>query len=382
MLMSAIMPTQTEILTAHTVDIQRFATELLRTRIFPTLKDARKAAQLILLEYEELTGVTQINEISRAIRRELNPVLTESWDGVTEEMQQFSHLESAFVAGAIASANDLPPLRVPVNEQVDRFINRAIMSLNSGKRDNAGVWADFVRDNINSTVAAFDNQVKAGFSNGETVNQISRRLRTIEEGSLRGESEALARTGVQHYAVQARNAMANQNKDVIAREVPLIVFDNRTSATCLGIGSRYGQKGWPAGDSPVGYPPYHFNCRTAIVYLVNGQESLEGDRAAVGGKKGKSASESFESRQDKTDKKVRYRRQGDKSFKPGQIPASSNIDSWLRTQPRWFVESTLGSKKKTDAFLNGRLSLDKFTDLTGAPLSVSQLADLYPKYFD
>ena len=376
------MPTQTEILTAHTVDIQRFATELLRTRIFPTLKDARKAAQLILLEYEELSGVTQINEISRAIRRELNPILTESWDGVTSELQEFSHLEAAFVAGAIASANELPPLRVPVNEQIDRFINRAIMSLNSGKRDTAGVWPDFVRTNIDSTIAAFDNQVKTGFSNGETINQISRRMRTIEEGLLKSESEALTRTGVQHYAVQARNAMANQNKDVIAREAPLIVFDNRTSSTCLSIGSRFGQKGWPAGESPVGYPPYHFNCRTAIVYLVDGQESLEGERAAIGGKKGKQASESFENRQDRTDKKVRYRRRGDKSFKPGQIPANSQIDSWLRSQPRWFVESTLGSKKKTRAFLEGRLSLDKFTDLTGAPLSVARLAELYPKYFD
>ena len=376
------MPTQTEILTAHTVDIQRFATELLRTRIFPTLKDARKAAQLILLEYEELSGVTQINEISRAIRRELNPILTESWNGVTSELQEFSHLEAAFVAGAIASANELPPLRVPVNEQIDRFINRAIMSLNSGKRDTAGIWPDFVRKNIDSTIAAFDNQVKTGFSNGETVNQISRRMRTIEEGLLKNESEALARTGVQHYAVQARKVMANQNKDVIAREVPLIVFDNRTSSTCLGIGSRFGQKGWPAGESPVGYPPYHFNCRTAIVYLVDGQESLEGERAAIGGKKGKQASESFENRQDRTDKKVRYRRRGDKSFKPGQIPANSQIDSWLRSQPRWFVESTLGSKKKTRAFLEGRLSLDKFTDLTGAPLSVAQLAELYPRYFD
>ena len=376
------MPTQTEILTAHTVDVQRFATELLRTRVFPTLKDARKAAQLILLEYPEITGVTQLNEISRAIRRELNPILTESWEGVTGEMREFSHMEAAFMAATIASVNDLPPLRVPVNEQIDRFINRALMSLASGRRDTAGTWVDFVNQSISSTIQTFDSQVKAGFANGETINQISRRLRTVEEGLLQNESEALARTGVQHYAVQARNAMANQNKDVIAREVPVITFDNRLSATCLSIGSRYGQKGWPAGDSPVGYPPYHFNCRTAIVYLVNGQESLEGERASIGGKKGAAAAESFENRQERTDKKVRYRRRGDKAFKPGQIKADTWIDSWLRSQPRWFVESTLGSKKKTDAFLNGRLSLDKFTDLTGAPLSIAQLAALYPKYFD
>lgn len=372
------MPTQTEILTAHTVDVQRFATELLRTRVFPTLKDARKAAQLILMEYSEITGVTQLNEISAAIRRELKPILTESWDGVTGEMREFSYLEAAFMASTIASVNDLPPLRVPVNEQIDRFINRALMSLTSGKRDTVGIWIDFITGNINSTIQIFDSQVKAGFANGETINQISRRLRTVEKGLLRNESEALARTGVQHYAVQARNAMANQNKDVIAREVAVAVFDNRTSIRCVTISAKYGQKGWPYGESPIGYPPYHFNCRTVIVYLVNGQDSLEGERASIGGKKGKSAEESFENRQERTDKKVRYRRRGDKAFKPGQIPASTKIDKWLINQPRWFIESTLG-KKRAELFISGRISLKGFADVNSVPLTLEQMVEQNPK---
>ena len=136
------------------------------------------------------------------------------------------------------------------------------------------------------------------------------------------------------------------------------------------------------GRSPVGYPPYHYNCRTAIGYLAKGQESLEGTRAAVGGKSGEDAKEAFERRKDRTDGKVRFRGRRDSSiFDPGQVKADTKIDAWLKKQPKWFVESTLG-KERAQLFLKGDLSLARFTDMTGDPLTLDQLRRLDAEAFE
>ena len=372
------MPTQQEQVNAHTVDIQRFATSLLRAQIFPTLEAARKAAQLILLDYDEITGVTQLNAISRALRRDLTPILTEGWGETTEQMNEFAPGEAAFMAAVIASANDIPPLRIPTDEQIQRFINTSLMSLTSGSRERSGTWAEFVANEITKEIEAFNNQVKVGFSNGETVSQISSRLKTVQEGLLSVEAERLARTGVHHYAVQSRDAMARQNQDVITAKWYDIVFDNRTSSICMANNAR---NPYQIDDKTAPNIPAHYNCRSVWLYMVKGQDEPEGMRPVIGGQSGKQAKEDFEARQSRTDKKVRYRGRKDSDvFDVRQARANTKYTNFFLSQPVWWQNSTLGVAKAR-AVREG-FDVANLTDSFNRPLTVSELAELHPKYFD
>ena len=284
------------------------------------------------------------------------------------------------MAGAVATANDLPPLRVPTDQQIERFINTSLMTLISGQREQSGTWAEFTRQRTDSTIRTFDNQIKSGYSNGETVAQISARLRTVEEGLLRRESEALARTGVQHYAVQAREAMARQNRDVIASKWYDITFDNRTSTICIHNNSASAGNPYSI-DGPAPSIPAHFNCRSAYIYLVNGQTEPEGMRPVIGGKSGETAKESFEARESRTDRKVRYRgRRDSNTFDVRQARAKTKYQNFFLSQPIWWQNSVFG-EAKANAVREG-LPIENLTDMFARPLKLSELRDLYPKYFD
>ena len=185
-------------------------------------------------------------------------------------------------------------------------------------------------------------------------------------------AESIVRTAVNHFGTQGRLAFADGNSDVIEREIPIVTFDSRVSDTCISISANYGQSGWPYGKSPVGYPPYHPNCRTQIGFLLKGQTELFGTRQSVGGRKDGEAEENFDKRQKRSDKVIKYRGKNDKAFKSEQIPANTPIAKFLRDQPRWYVDEVLGKKKAT-AFLNGELSLGKLTDDDLKPRTVQQL---------
>lgn len=116
------------------------------------------------------------------------------------------------------------------------------------------------------------------------------------------------------------------------------------------------------------------NCRTAIVTLAEGQDAPDGTRAAVGGQD--DGAEAFERKQNRTNKKFKYRGKKDQDvFKVGQIPAGTNIDTWLRSQPDWYIESTLGPTK-AKLFREGGMKLSKFTDATQRPLTIPELREL------
>ena len=366
----------------HTLQVQRFATKLLNAEIYPSLSEAYRAARLILLDQEQITSISQLNKITREITKAVEAAQIPAWQAVTKELDGFAVYDSNYYANLISTTAGVA-LSVPADEKILSYINKSLMSLQSGNRVSAGLWGEFVKDSIGNVAETYNDAVKASFANNETIGQAVKRIKTATDGILQHDAEALARTGVQHYAVRARQAMAKDNANVIEREVPIVTFDNRTSFRCLGIGSKYGKKGWPVGEAPQGYPPYHFNCRTTLGYLVKGQKELEGNRAAVGGKKGEVAKDAFEGRKDRKRKpgKVKRRgRQDDKFFDPGQVKATTQIDKWVRNQPIWFQESLLG-KTRAELFRKGKMRLSKFTDATGEQLTIDELRAVDSKAF-
>jgi len=176
---------------------------------------------------------------------------------------------------------------------------------------------------------------------------------------------------LQHYAIQAREAMAADNLDILERRYYNTVFDNRRSLLCAG---RAG-KTWLLTDDNYPRLPAHFNCRSSWIFLLKGQDAPTGTMAAVGGKDTERAQEKYDNRSAASDKKVKYRGKRDADmFDPGQVSAKTGVDSWLRQQPSWFVEDTLG-ETRAKLFLDGKLPINSFTDATGRTLTLKELAE-------
>ncbi|MDP5205451.1 hypothetical protein ORI99_00100 [Alishewanella sp. SMS9] len=353
----------------HNLYLQRLASGLLRTNVYPTLEAAYKAARLIMLDHGEIKNLRQLNAVLKKVDASTVKITSAGLDEVTKELQAIAIYEASYYAalvGGYAGAT----LTVPGNKTIKDFIDTALMSLTSGQRVTAGLWGEFIGNQIASTAVTYNNAIKASFVNNESVSQAVARMRQATQGLLRREYETLTRTGLQHYAIQAREAMAADNLDILERRYYNSVFDNRRTLICAG---NHG-KTWLLTDESYIRLPAHHGCRSSWLFLLKGQKAPDGTMAAIGGKDTERAKEKYENRSERTDKKIKYRGKKDADmFNPGQISAKTGVDSWLRSQPGWFVQDTLGNKK-AKLFLDGKLPISSFTDATGRTLTLKELA--------
>jgi len=373
----------------HEVYLHRLATGLVNDYTTPNLQSAYKAARLILLDAETITSNTQLNKITSAVTAAIKPEAEVMWSGVTNELINMAAFEAAYQAKLFKDVYAVN-LDIPATEKITKYIDSSLMTLQSGQRVNSGVWAEYTAQNTSSLVNTYKNQIRAGYSDSETVSQIVKRLRNVTNGMLRNEAEALARTGMSHYSINAREAMMRDNESVITGRYFNSVFDNRRTLICSSYAAKQDNRKqpWGVNDPTAPILPLHFSERSNWLFLVNNQKRPEGTRAAVGGKQGEEAEERFERRENalnkrrdnpniegETSSKVKYRgRRDSDTFDAGQISGDTKVSAWLRSQPDWFIFSNLG-KKRGQMFINGELSLEKLTDFTGKPLTLKQLKD-------
>lgn len=353
----------------HNLYLQKLAAGIYNSDVYPSLEAARLAARALLLDAEELRSISQVKKLNAAIAREVNTIYGAGWDDATVSLEDTAYYEAEWQAAAIGAYTS-ETLKVPPYARIKSYIDRSIMSLHSGQKINAGVWADFVRGNKSSVVQQYNASVINGFQNGLTVNQIARDIKQVTDGVLSTQAETLARTGMAHYANGARDVMAEDNSDIIKKRVFSATFDNRTTLICRGNDG----KAWDMSDKTYPRLPLHFGERSSYYFVTDDSEIGQGRKAAVGGKT------------DGSDinprRKLKYRGKKDKDiFTPGQINASTTQDAWLRRQPRWLVESTLG-KTKAKLFLDGGLKIDKFTDMQGKTINLDQLRKLDANAFE
>lgn len=330
----------------HQVYLSRLAGGILKDDVYPSIFNAYENARTELAKFGDINSLQDLNRVNRAVTKAINEALDEGFTAATQSMNAIAVNEAAYQAAALTALGDAA-VTAPSESKVTRYVRDAIMTLESGRRTSSAIWPDYVKGYTESMSRQYNSIITSAYSESldagvmPTLNQISQRFRALNNELLRRDAEALVRTGVQHYAQQASNLMVQDNADIIDREIPVVTFDSRTSDICISLSARY-PNGWPLGKSPIGYAPYHYQCRTRILYLLKGQAELDGTRASKGAEGGK------------------------------QIEANTPFSKWLRGQPRGFIEETLG-KKRADLFLSGKLPLANLTDKYLNPLHISEL---------
>lgn len=331
------------------LQLQRFATYISNEYIQPTAQEIASEIGRILIGYDELPEAQKRQTLNQ-VRKYVSEKWGSIWVGFGNEITPVMDDEGQFMLDLYGDHTPedeelIPPRTLPPAN--------AVMSTTT----QAGVWADFVASNIDDTVKQVNAVTQSGVRDGATVDDMvrqlrgpyNRRTRQYENGVLTGKqvrrAESLVRTGVSHHVNGVRDRFAKDNQDVIQKRIFFATLDSRTTTQCLSNHLRE----WDIDDNSYPNLPLHFNERSVYIFKTPGVNPLSQKRPVQTGES-----------------------DGKREFE--QVSAKLTASAWLKRQPRWFVEETLG-KKRAQLFIDGSLSIDSMVDMQNRPLTLAELRE-------
>lgn len=199
--------------------------------------------------------------------------------------------------------------------------------------------------------------IRVGLVEGQTTNDIVRNIRGTKAANYadgvmeidRRGAEALVRTAVNFVGAEARDAVFEENGDIVDEWEWVSTLDN---ATCLECADLDGQT-FALGEGPS--QPAHIGCRCTKSPVLKGK--LRELQLAVSGTRASKGSD-------------------------GSTAVSGNLTygEWLGKQSASFQDEALGADRAA-LFRRGGLSIDKFTDRAGNTLTLDALRDKEPSAF-
>lgn len=303
----------------HAVGLQRYSAATVRKVLALVARvEGDVLARLATLDPESFTAqrLERFLTEMREIHREGYKAVTA---GLLSELEDLAAYEGDFTRRTLQSAveaNFTAPTRAQLVAAVNsrpfqgRFLREWMVGLDDGA-------ARRVRDAI-----------RIGFVEGDSIQQITRRIRgtaaaRYQDGILainRRGAEMVTRTAVNHTAARAREETYRQNEDVVQGVQWVAILDSRTSTVCA---SRDGNV-YEIDKGPR--PPAHPNCRSTTAAVVRGIPPAD---------------------------RTRY-------------------EDWLRGQPQSVQVEVLGAERAR-LFREGRLSLDRFVDRRGREWTLDEL---------
>jgi len=206
-----------------------------------------------------------------------------------------------------------------------------------------------------STQKALTQAVQQGVIEGETTEQIMRRIRGTKSNNFndgvmqttRRQAEAITRTSVQHITNQARTELFRANDDILKGLQYTATLDSRTSPICRALDGKV----FPLDSGAR--PPQHINCRSAMVPVLK-----TGRGSGI-----KNLPESTRSSMD------------------GAVPASTTYGKWLKSkgstpEGRKLQNEVLGVRK-AQMFRSGDVKIEQFVGKDLKPLTIKELEKKY-----
>ncbi len=311
----------------------------------------------------------------------INASRLKSWREVNEvwvrDMNELSKLEPVFTDGLLKTA-------VPVTLETVIPATALLESLVVTMPFEGRVLAGWSANVSSSDIQRIDAQIRIGMVQGESSQQIARRV--VGSASLNGkdgatqiarnQAAAITRTAVNAYSNAARRAYYVANEDIFRNELYVATLDSRTTPICRSLDGEV----FPLGEGPL--PPLHFNCRSLRIAVIDNnfigkrpaktstEKGLLREFTAQQGIKGVSSRAALPfGTKGKFDAFSRTRIRE----LTGQVPAKTTYQEWLGRQSAQFQDDVLGVTKGR-LFRRGDLPLDRFVNRNGDELTLSQLA--------
>lgn len=203
-----------------------------------------------------------------------------------------------------------------------------------------------------STRSKVTDAIRHGLTTGETVDQMVRRIRGTKaagfaDGVLqasRHQAAGIVRTAVNAVSTNARQALFEDNQDVVDRVEWVSTLDTKTSEICAALDG----KTFPVNSGPR--PPAHRNCRSTIVPVVKSWKELgiDGLKPFPGGE--------------------RHAR----AVFDGKVPASMKFPEWWKKLSVEEQNRQFGVGKAT-LLRQGRITFSQLIDQRLRPLTLQEL---------
>jgi len=199
------------------------------------------------------------------------------------------------------------------------------------------------------------SQIRLGASQGRTNAEILRSIlgtkaRNYKDGILatsRRNADAMVRTATQHVASTGRQALWEENSDIVEKYQWVSTLDRNTTAVCKSLDGRE----FELGKGPT--PPIHIRCRSTTIAVLNSKFDFL--------KQGRTRSAEF-----------------------GPVSGSDTYYDWLKDQSASVQVEALGPTR-AKLFKEGGLSPDEFAtlqlDRNFKPLTLDEMKGLEPEAF-
>lgn len=352
---------------SHQVDLQQYSSGVVR-RIIATLNrtDADLAAKIREALERVPTATTFSVERLDALLQSVRSVNIAAYDAVrrelTPELRQLALYEGMAQMEMFSST-------------IPRSLGLSYASVSSEQAYAAAMARPFQGRLLSEWMTGLEvdravrirDTVRMGFLEGETLDQIIRRVRgtkvnNFTDGILqtdRRNAEAVVRTAVAHTASVARDMFYESNDDLIKAVEWSSTLDLRTSEGCR---IRDGKHYHPRTHKPVGHAiPWaggpgrlHWRCRSSSVPITKSWKELGIDMEDMD--------------------------PGTRASMDGQVPAETTYGEWLKRQSAARQDQIVGPTRGK-LMRSGKLPFDSMYTDRGESLTLEELYTRHSEAF-
>lgn len=378
----------------HQVAVRRFTAGEVKKMIRLLEEADRELVEKIRSRLARLGGVRDFTTkrwkaLLESVREARKEAIDAVRGGLTRDLAELAKVEAT---AEVALMRASIPLQVDLASVDLRQIGAAALARPfEGRR--LGEWFEALR---RADQAAITRALQLGMAQGESIPNIARRLAggpgdAFKGGTLaqtRRQTEAVVRTGVNHVSNAAREAVWEENSDIVAYLRWTSTLDGRTTPVCqardgalVPLGGREVPDGEVALDPPGARPPAHVNCRSVMVAVLD-ETGVLGKRAAITDTRTRREREvDFRAQAKEEGRSVAEVREEWASENIGQLPAKTTYNQWLKDQSAEFQDEVLGPTRGA-LFRRGGLDVQEFTDRAGNELTLDELRAREPGAFD
>ena len=259
-------------------------------------KHARELRRLIAAGGPQVQIIAKIRRLIRADHAAIQMEILRELRDASRSEKRFARRILENELGAFVSIRTVSDAEL---------LNRLLSSPIRDTRTFTQHWAAIERHELRGVQRFISN----GYREGVPTETLARRIQNATALSIaEHQARSIARTALTQFATRSANSVYMENSDIIQGYQYVATLDSRTTPICSSLDGRI----FPLNED--GYrpkPPQHFNCRSTTTPIVLGIDEIRERRGLRPGAR------------------VTARTRASIN---GQVPASTNYDSWLRAR--------------------------------------------------
>lgn len=206
-----------------------------------------------------------INAVLRQVKKNINQTFDEIGPELKGKLASLGEYESKYAGTFLATVTS------QASEEMVLLSRSTLTSMVTNNPFDGKILSEWITDQSDSMRRSVWQQIRLGVGQGDDVGQMVKRVKGLGPGAEgafvlnRRQTEAMVRTAVNHTSNEAFRLTFSENK--VEKYQISAVLDSRTSKTCAGLDGKI----FSMDDPNRLIPPFHPNCRTIIVPVLDNE---------------------------------------------------------------------------------------------------------------